>query len=726
MLPTTNQPTPEEQQQILDALEQRARESYDDRQPFDTLVEQGNALFAYGKVTPPAAGELIVHEIQTAVITNVEMQTREMSPPKLDPVETGEPPTYFWDGPAEIGLAMGVPMECLVETPVLDEFGMPTGETQSLLPLEPTFGEELTAKAVSKEMAPMLMPGQIRPEWVVALDDRLVADFYQSLLGVFWKRSRVKQWLKKNVLDVNNQGWAWGSYQWSDEEKRHILDHLPVTQVYVDPMASDIGDAVYAGYDRPYDADYARASFPDLIDVINEVAAEGRPTQPGSGTTTWASQFDKDFKRDIVVFRVFWLRHQLLEMSEEEAVASGKVIEQEVLDEASDPANLAEAESGNPFLDQSVSGDAGSGGVDPMVSGDVEPGDMGSLGALAPTPAARIAYLLPDTLAEVTPGSPGWPTRTGTRQVTVVYGPGGGQVVDYRESEFANVPILHNVNIPFPGSRPYGISEPYRLAALQAAASTTLTAMVDHADHFAHPSSTMSESMHKLTTQSAKTARSKAGSVTIMPDEQWMANGGKTDSIHASPPISPALMELLPVLKSTIQEQSGNTPIMRGIAPSANASGKMVDLLQNAGASMMSFKADRTGDMSEYLVLLMNHSHVWRLSVDDVLRIVSKYSRPVTAAIVEKAREMEWNVTVDQNAGTAQAKMAKAQNAMAQFQLGLLSKRSTQEACSIDARVEEERQDAEQQKLARQAAMMAPPPGEGEEGESDEPSGQAA
>jgi hypothetical protein len=63
------------------------------------------------------------------------------------------------------------------------------------------------------------------------------------------------------------------------------------------------------------------------------------------------------------------------------------------------------------------------------------------------------------------PGDPDWPTRIGVRQLVQL----GGRIVDDRECEHWDIPILHNVNIPFPTECPWGQGEPERLKSIQQA-----------------------------------------------------------------------------------------------------------------------------------------------------------------------------------------------------------------------------------------------------------------
>lgn len=292
----------------------------------------------------------------------------------------------------------------------------------------------------------------------------------------------------------------------------------------------------------------------------------------------------------------------------------------------------------------------------------------------------------------------------------------GNRVVDDRVNGFYDIPILHNLNVPTAGNSPYGIGEPYRLYPLQNAMSGTLGSMVENAAYHAHPPAVMSISMaDRLPADVQKNGYTRPGEIIKVDDDLFEKFGGQLQVFQEPPAMPAALAELYPVLKGAIDQLSGNTPTMRGNAPSANASGKMVELLQTSGADMMWARGNRTADMVEAMAELMLHEIVYQLEVEDIKKIISKYPDHVLAAIHRRAREIEWNVLPNVEAGTGPLKMQKMQTAIAQRQIGVLSLEGTAEACGIDWRKEKPRLEAEAEALAQQAAAMGP------EEQGDEP-----
>lgn len=658
MLPPIGQISADDTQDVASYLVGLAQEAREARQPWERMVADNIQIYLWGEligsdespgVTDP--NRIIVNEIQNAIIAATDIQTKDPPSATLEPVETGEPPLYYWGGPQEIGLAIG-----LLPFEVADFTDEQTGETKPPVPLDPLVAGQLKAMAIPEEVSPALPPGMIRPEWLVELNDKLVADVYQSVFDVVWARSGTDLWVRESLNDTNIQGWAWGLYEFNDTEKRHVLRHLPINQVYIDPVVRDISRASYAGYDLPIDADEAKAMFPHLADVIDENAGEGMPAWPDAASGTWSSIYQRNFRRPMVVFRRFWIRNQVVPFTHEEATAHGAVISQP---DPTDP-------------QQQIL-------IDPETGNVVKPGDTAN----------------------------GWPTRLGVRQITQL----GATIVDDREAEFADIPLLHNVNIPVPGERPWGLGEPFRLYSLQQAESNILDAMVKHVGYYKSPTGFMSESMHALLPEEQRDMYARPGKQYIMPDEQYAACGGKPTMFQDPPAMPPALGDLLPQVKQMINEQSGHAEVLQGRAQSQVKSGKAIELLQSAASSMIGFKSQRTGDMVKRLADLMLHSLVFRLEVPDIAQIVSKYPPHVLASICQRARQIEWDVSVKVQAGSGEIQSQKRQLAMMDLQAGAISLKTYWEQCGIDGRQEEARLANQQQRMAQQQMGMMPPPG---------------
>lgn len=285
-----------------------------------------------------------------------------------------------------------------------------------------------------------------------------------------------------------------------------------------------------------------------------------------------------------------------------------------------------------------------------------------------------------------------------------------GIVVDDRVCEHWDIPILHNVNIPIPG-RPFGQGEPERLKALQDAENKFITAIVENARYFGHPLVSMPESVYNELKAVYGTARVGPGRTLKIPDEMWMAFGGKVDAVADPPQIPPGLAQALQILGDKFEKMAGQPGVLQGEPPPDVQSGKAIQALQTAVMSTIGFKSQRTGDFCYRLARLMLHSLVWRLSLQDVGKIISKYPPHILEAIVQRAQSMDWDVNVTIASGSGQVKVQKNQETTNLFATGLITKETAQERLNIDTRIEKQReqQEAEQMMQAQaQAAAMMP------------------
>lgn len=684
----------------LSALAEEARQA---RSEWEPMVEDNLTVYVYGQSSGPAEdGKIVVNEIQNAVIAQADVQTQEPIQVNLEPVETGEPPLYFWAGPQDQGIMFG-----LIPAEVADWLDPETGTTRPPVPLDEQAAGFLQSIAIPREASPALPPGATRPEWVVELDDKLVTDVYQSVYDVWAARSDVDEIVEENLLDSNVQGWAWLLFEYDENARRFILTHLPITQVYIDPTSRGVQSAAYALVDIPLDAAAARANYPDLIEHIDNEQYVGTP-DPIDGNGTWGNAYNRDFKRPMVNLRVAWIRNQQVPLTKEEAIELGVV--QEIVEplptfvDGSTPEVGYGQELSAVRGPETPAGDlrglgVGAGGAAAL------PGDGGLNGVHHPDPAAggaaATACILAATGQPVAPGDPDWPTRIGIRQVTQL----GKTIVDDRECPFWDFPLLLNVNIPMPGQRPFGIGEPFRLKGVQEAESRTLTGMVEHVDYMAHPTTTMAQTTYDQLCKEYGKAEVGAGTVMVLPDQIFENTKGAPHSITPAPPMSPALPLVFETVKRTIEELSGHTDVMQGRSQ-AGDSGAKVGMLQQQGSGPMRFKARKTSYMLRRFGKLAVHQ-LRHLSVDELMMVVSRYPKHLMERIREKAQRIEWDVKVTVSSGAGQ-KMTNRQLAGMDLQVGAIGMKSYRERVGLDDALEEQRIESQMQKAARMGMVTAP------------------
>jgi uncharacterized membrane protein YgcG len=650
-LPPTGQVTDDNQGQVISYLTALAEEAAGERQKWVTVADLNERIFIYGDVEPPDDQTILLNDIQGQVVASVTIQGKE--PPKvtLEPVETGEEPMYFWAGPDHIGMALGVPPQCMTES--IDPM---SGEALPIQPMDPMLAGMLLMGEVPEEVSPALMPGQIRPNWIVKVDDNLIARTYQVPFDVLWRRSYIDVFLRNNLLDNNIHGWSFALYEFDEDRKVHVLRQLGVREVFIDPRCRSVQEAEYVMVDLPFDLNAAKQNWPHLAEQLEQAANTGRP-QHIDAWTEWSKANARDFKRPIVSLRVAWIRNQPVPVGPEEAVALGYATA------VTDPA------TGEQFIVDREGNE-----LDPM--------------------------------------RPGYPTRLGIRQIMQV---GSSLVVDDRECETPDIPVLHNVNIPIPGSSPYGMGEPMRQRSIQMAKSGVVDAMVRHAKFFAFPIMNVPQQVLDRLPDEIREAPARPDTVLPWDMETWQATGGKPISFVDPPQMSPALTEVFGVLDGELQAIGGHAPVLQGQTENGVTAARAIEALQATGSSQIAFKAMRLGDMVHHMAVLMLHNIVWRMSVDDLMLIISRYPRTVLEAIHERARLMEWNVNITVQAGNTGLQMTKRQIDGNDVAIGAKSIQTYREDNGIDHDQEERRITIDMMKRAKMAAMLNPQPGPGQE-----------
>lgn len=293
------------------------QECLQSREPWVLQADRNYQIFAYGADPTPDDDELVVNSIQNAVIAVTDIQTKEPPTVKLDPVETGEPGETYWNGPQDLGIRLGLPAQCVAAW--LDP---QTGDLMHPLPIDEGQADQFQA---------MVTAGQLKPEWVVTVNDQLVADTYQTLFDVTWQRSRIDRSIRSNLLWTNVFGWTLWLYEWDDSRKRHVMRPMSVKQVYVDPTVEDIDDAAYAVVDHVLGADQAKRLYPQVADQIEELAHVGQPSRAPEGSS-YGQVFEQTFRRKVVTLRVVWLRDQPCLYPPQVAIERGLVEAREVPD----------------------------------------------------------------------------------------------------------------------------------------------------------------------------------------------------------------------------------------------------------------------------------------------------------------------------------------------------------------------------------------------------------
>lgn len=601
------------------------------RRPIDA-AESNVAVFEAGDESNDVQNPALVNDAANAVIAATDLQLREPPLPTLKPREVGEGGPRFWTGPAEMMPAQ----------PMQDPLSGAVAAVPLFDPMQP----------LPEAMVQML--GAMGLErFVVTVDDTTKAKFGSDVFQAFWQRSQCDQWLRRNLLRTNVQGYQPVWYRFDKWRKRHVLRHWPLCQFYVDSCAESIEDAAWCVLDIVLDKAEAIALFPDLQDKIEEHAKPGTPDTFDNGR--WGTACNRDFQRPVVAMRLAWLRYQPIPLTTDEAVQFGGVA----------PAKQM-VQTG---IDETTQ-------MPVMEEQDI-PGQ----------------YMLGD--APVAPGEPAWPSRPGIREIIQI----GREKVRDQECDEWDIPVLVNINRPIIGTM-FGQGEPAMIRELQKAKNRAYNSVVDHLNYYRYPIGIGPASM--VNALGGKVDMLHPGQFYKVQDNTFIATQNARYFIEP-PQMPPALPNGIAQITSEMDKQSQHAPVMQGYAPGASSSGKQVELLQQAASSTISDKARVTSYMLQRIARLMLHAMQRDLTLMDVMQVVSRYPEHVAKMLWDGVVTGDWDFEIEVTAGTQTAALARQQKDLSDLGAGAISMQTYREGQKIDHGREEQRI---KEQMRQQAAMQ--------------------
>lgn len=671
-LPRLYEVNADNHQQVVTYLDQLAQESVDGRAPWLSLADACKTIYEWGQYPQPndVLNGPMSNDIQDAVHAITDKQTREPPTATITPTETGDP-----------------------------------GEVYDL-----TSGMQIPPEMVGQVRAQMQMEAQagVQSQFnLMTVDDKMTADVYQKVFNFYWREAQTDQFNRDFVLWTNAIGWRGSLYEWDHEEKRHSFTDISIRQLYFDPSKPNVRKSAYVGIDLVMDANEAKAMYPSLAKRIDRFAKTGDPDRP-SEATSFGAAVDRQFSRKTVTLRIFWLRNQPVAMEPDEALSKGLVeirpapVESEDASEQSHQdadAGIPSSEDPNPVGESPDEEDVSNGEILPA-----QP-------LAAPT---RQAFYLAGTDTEVTPpvreqkNDPNWPTKRVVRQITVL----AKAVVRDQPNPYWDIPILHSVCIPIENS-PFGQGMPFKLKRMQEKDNSVLESLGDYVEYIPHPAVVLPESTAAKLGKSATDWHLKPNRVYIVPDAMM---DKPLQLVIPPPPMNQALPLVHDIFEKKLDRSSADTEISRGIAPSAQASGKLVEMLKGEQESRATFSAQWTKDMVYHESRLMLHSLVWRLEPEDIAEICSKYPIFIIAAIVERARRRSrlFDMEVLIPGGNGITLYRKHQEALAKFQVQdpnsgetVISMETLRQELGVDHQQETERNKEVLQQAAMRQAMQA-------------------
>jgi hypothetical protein len=688
-------------------VDRLVKESMDDPRRQEWLLEaERNYQLYLGQhwttATPDGEIRVILNRTQNAIVSLVSLQAGD--PPKITftPRESSDPPLFFLntDLPeaeaimAELGVDPLTGMyQPMIPDPAAtnqpgqeargseeDGFGQPEQQTgvpsvePSMVadPMEPPrniqdplpkrIGEMLKLRIEQERLiaatyAAQGLPSPVIPppeDLIVEVNDSTSAQALQTLFDAKWEQSDSQATFVENVLNKNILGWQTTLIEFDDDIKSHVLTNVHPKHVFPDPLNTSSKRWAYCVFDQPISAAEAVTKWPHLAAKIMDVRRIGPLIYPGANQYDPANMFDQHYQREMVVVRTAWVRYQTYPMTREQAVKKGRVVQTQV---PTGETQLIEQQQDEFEL---------------------------------PTPPMEVPIMREALMAdgqEVDEANPLWPSRFGIRQITVIVGT--GSVVDDRECEYPDIPMVVNKNIAIPFST-YGQGEPKRLQGLQMAVNRVLSAFVTFHAYNAYPPELIAESVVEMLGEELKDSRTKPGQRLTIPDSLLIQLGTPEKIVMnlQQGQMTADFWRLLDLLVNYIDMEGNQADVIQGEA-SASWSGKTVDALQSAANQVIRGKAIYTEfylkDMSEILV----HNLLHRLEEDDWKAVVSRYPIQALRAIKDRLKQLDIDIAVEIASGSGATKRSELANQIAARQNGILvSDPTLLEAIGLDPDVE--------------------------------------
>lgn len=717
--------------QAVAYLMRTRREADEAREDRIKQAEKNGKVYQWGTEHEPFDDTAISNDIQTAVISISDIQTRDPFAIFIRPTQTQDKPVVFWIGPAvtpEISALTGLPPGLGMQ-PVIDpmtgqpqmqgvadpQTGQPatdpTGAPMTQPVMQPVSGPQQLDDVTGWQLRKLMASGSFPAEWLAVIDDRLVADVYQTVFDAMWIDANCDDWITENVLKTNIFGYQTAWYHWDDQLKRHTIRDVSIKQAYLDPNVegSNFDLQNCPGFDVVFDVDKAKADYPQWGPLIDTYGKIGSPARVDS-TSKFGVAADRQFWRRTVTIGFQWYRNQIVPMTPNEAKDMGLIEFGPNGEYLAPQQGQSNAETNDPKT--GLEGDdKTSRPADAVGAG----GDNGlqNLGGHDPAAEPQSAPVDPQNQLQQPPPAPipQWPMTYGIRQMATIAL--SERICQDIRCENYDIPILLNVCIPLPGT-PFGQGLPEKLSGLQKADIVLLNSVLKYATTFANPGCAVPESVAAALLKGLKRTHIDPTETLIFPNDLIQQFGEKAVMWFEPPALPPAVPQAMAMLTERQQRTSGNSEVMTGTAPSPTSSGKLVESLQNAAASQFGFQAKWTAKMVERLANLMHYSHLWRLEAEDLAKFYKRIPVELLRIVVQMGRASRWENQVDVNFGAGGTTNKKLQRALMLFNARsttgepAMTLKSLREAAALDS----EQESLNWREEMREALPMQPQPGQ--------------
>jgi hypothetical protein len=581
----------------------------------------------------PAEGlvSFTLNRDQVAITNNVADQTATPFRTLFVPVETGDQPTYFVK---QTSVSAIMPLWEQSQQQQIPEDVLFGVKEQQILGLEPLNEQQAdllsklaepveTVESIAQPDGSVLQQPKVEnplllDDPIVRINDAYRAQAVQKVFDLKWKQGRGDVYMKENELYCNIFGHCPCWVELEPNTWRFTFDNLHVRNALPDPDNTEINDFDYLIVTERIGFAKAKMMYSKFADDLDKAANEGRIEDSGARGTVQFPFNTVDYKRRMILIRTAWIRNHAVPMTPDEAVESGRV---EVLNDE---------EGGQQFLHS-------------------------------------------DTGATITPDAQLWPTKSVVRVVKMI--DQIDRIILDTTNPFSDIPVGWNKNIPIPYT-PYGMGESVRLRHLTDAINKLGEVMINHFLYYEYPQEYWPKSLLDQMEQAEGEPHAHPGFQVGIPDQdffEWFKGPKSGGFFVVPPPIPSHVIELWGEFRNEHNMMSGNTGVRQGIAPSAQASGKLVQELVTQAAGAVAYKSSFTEQMVEYIGKILADSLVRMMPAAEWSRTLSELGPQAFDDMWSSMDTFEYDVSCEIVTGRGATKQLEQQKAIEDRQMGAIS-----------------------------------------------------
>ena len=668
---TVLNPGADEDKSLVDEVQSRVRESQVWR---DTVIDSVHTLRELWRIGPrrfhgdhwsTVPGDVrhdrlegikytTVNRTQSAIVATLSVMTERPMRIVFQPVETADEGQFFANPRTSRMLLKQLnPNTATVNFGAMfEEAGVPSPDEDQLngrKPLTIAQYEALTEVPLVAADGQLGMNPMFTPDDFTELNDVTAGKALQMVFDQVWDRINGDAIMVEHALNFSTIGTQPILLQWDFDKRLPKLINVDIVNARPDPVNTRVEDFDFLIIDQVMTAEQAKRKFPKHKEVIDKASTEGSLRSVSQDNEVGGRYELTDFGRDMVIVRTMWERGHDFPMA--------------------DPNDTK-----NPHRYEGV---------------------------------ARGHYAKNDEDWQYSPVDGKNSKRvTGIRQVTVL--PQLEVVVENIRCPYMDIPVGWTVNVPIINS-PYGLGEPQRLEDIQSFINELSSVLLNHLRYWEYPQEYLPVSLlDAIESASDGTAtHSHPGRQIGVPDDlyrQWFIEGRHDGFAEDPPPLPSDVSNLMQLWFDVHDNMSGFVSVLQGRAPTSDASGIMVEQLQQQAKGPIGFKSRKLQYTMERVGELIVDAMVKYLPDYDWTRVLSKYPSGVALAFRDHIKKLNWDITAEVVSGGGATKQIEQQMATQRRMMvpPTISLTTYLEAVDENPEREEKRLEEETEKLAAQ------------------------